>query len=79
MLAPYSIAKLISEFYREESGLAIVLYIHDFNGLNLHTDLTKVCCDTLIGTARSYRLISRRWLTHVDGPKSENCRGDFST
>jgi hypothetical protein len=34
--------KLNSNLGREESGLAIVLFIHDFNGLNLHTDLAKV-------------------------------------
>jgi hypothetical protein len=34
----------ISELHicREESGLAIVLYIRDFNGLNMHTEMTQV-------------------------------------
>jgi hypothetical protein len=34
--------KLNSNLGREESGLAIVMFIRDFNGLNLHTELTKV-------------------------------------
>jgi hypothetical protein len=36
------IAQLNFKLGREESGLAIVLFIRDFNGLNLHTELTKV-------------------------------------
>jgi hypothetical protein len=34
--------RLNSNLGREENGLAIVLFIRDFNGLNLHTELTKV-------------------------------------